>query len=47
MKTVELLNAFYKSHEENRNIELCNDKFIESINLGKYDKELSELYSCK
>ena len=47
MKTVELLNAFYKSHEENRNIELCNDKFIESTYLGKFDKELSELYSCK
>lgn len=47
LKTVELLNAFYKSHEENKSIELDDNNRAESINLGKYDKKLSELYSCK
>ena len=47
IKTVHLLNAFYKSNEENKAIEMSDDNYFDSKLLGKKDSKLEELYTVK
>ena len=47
IKTVHLLNAFYKSNEEDKTIKISDNKYFDSKLLGKKDNKLEEFYTFK